>query len=94
MAQKILTPHQEKFLELFAENKSKNIITISLGKTGSISRLVFPGMGSLITYTFINRPSGSGQIGLKDMREHLRIYYPKYAESCPDKKNNKNKKNH
>jgi len=61
-------------------NKSKNIITISLGEIGSISRLTFPGFGSLITYAFINKPSGSGQRTLDELREHLRAYYPKYNE--------------
>ena len=68
------------------KNKAENIITISLGKIGCISRLAFPGMGSLITYTFINRPSGPGQVKLNALREHLRIYYPKYAESPRNKK--------
>ncbi len=61
-------------------NKSKNIITISLGEIGSISRLTFPRFGSLITYAFINKPSGLGQRTLDELREHLRAYYPKYNE--------------
>lgn len=72
------------------ENKSKNITTISLGKIGSISRLAFPGMGSLITYTFVGRPSGLGQVRLNNLREHLRVYYPKYDEYWQNKNNKKN----
>ena len=59
------------------ENRSKNIITISLGKMGSISRLTFPGFGSLITYAYIKSPSGPGQIRLDRMREYLKLYYSK-----------------
>lgn len=58
------------------ENRSKNIITISLGEIGSISRLIFPGLGSLITYAYINKPSGLGQRPLDELRGHLRTYYP------------------
>ncbi|MDP3042348.1 MAG: type I 3-dehydroquinate dehydratase [Candidatus Omnitrophota bacterium] len=69
-----------RLMRFTIENKSKNIITISLGEIGSISRLTFPGFGSLITYAYINRPSGLGQRALSELREHLRAYYPKYNE--------------
>ncbi len=60
------------------DNRSENIITISLGDTGSISRLVFPVLGSLITYAYLNNPSGPGQRPLGELCEHLRIYYPRH----------------
>ena len=59
------------------DNRSENIITISLGDTGGISRLVFPALGSLITYAYLNNPSGPGQRPLGELREHLRLYFPK-----------------
>jgi 3-dehydroquinate dehydratase-1 len=69
-----------RLMRFTIENKSKNIITISLGEIGSISRLVFPSLGSLITYAYNNKPSGLGQIQLDDLRDHLRVYYPEYNE--------------
>ncbi len=69
-----------RLMKFTIENKSKNIITISLGGIGSLSRLVFPGLGSLLTYAYINKPSGLGQISLDDLRDHLRIYYPQYNQ--------------
>lgn len=68
-----------RLMKFTVENKSKNIITISLGPIGSLSRLVFPGLGSLITYAYTNKPSGLGQISLDKLRDHLRIYYPRSA---------------
>ena len=62
------------------ENKVKNIITVSLGKIGSISRRTFPEFGSLITYAYIKKPSGPGQRPLDELREDLRIHYPKYNQ--------------
>lgn len=62
------------------ENKSQNIIPISLGEIVSISRLIFPGLGSLITYAYINKPSGLGQRPLDELRGHLRAYYPQYNQ--------------
>ena len=57
------------------ENKARNLITISLGGLGSISRLLFPLLGSLITYAYIRKPIAPGQIPLEELREHLRLYY-------------------
>ena len=65
-----------RLMRFTIENRSKNIITISLGKIGSISRLIFPGLGSLLTYAYIDKPSGLGQRQLEELRGHLRAYYP------------------
>ena len=62
--------------EFTRENKAKNLIVISLGDIGSISRLLFPMLGSLITYAYIKKPSGLGQVPLKDLRDHLHLYCP------------------
>jgi 3-dehydroquinate dehydratase-1 len=70
-----------RLMRFTIENKSRNIITVSLGEIGSISRLSFPGIGSLITYAYINKPLGLGQRRLDELREHLRVYYPKYKRS-------------
>ncbi len=70
-----------RLMRFTIENKTKNVVTISLGEIGSISRLVFPKFGSLITYAYINnRLSGLGQRSLEELRDHLRAYYPKYNE--------------
>jgi len=76
---------KEDFIRLMRftmDNRSKNMIIISLGDTGSISRLVFPALGSLITYAYLNAPSGSGQRPLGELREHLRIYYPRSSPAA------------
>ena len=70
-----------KLLEFTRANKDKNIITISLGSIGAISRLFFPMVGSLITYSYISQPSGSGQLPLEILREQLRLYYPQYNQA-------------
>jgi len=70
-----------RLLQFTIENKTKNLITISLGEIGSISRLVFPGLGSLITYAYVSRPSGLGQRSFEELKEHLRIYYPQYNQN-------------
>ncbi|MCK5215899.1 MAG: type I 3-dehydroquinate dehydratase [Candidatus Omnitrophica bacterium] len=60
------------------KHKEDNIITMSLGSVGSISRLTFPAAGSLLTYSYVNKPSAPGQIPLNALQKDLRRYYPKY----------------
>ena len=67
-----------RLMRFTMDNRSENMITISLGEIGSISRLVFPALASLITYAYLNKPSGSGQRPLGELCEHLRTYYPRY----------------
>ena len=70
-----------RLLKFTMENKAKNLIIISLGEIGTISRLVFPAVGSLITYAYVSRPSGLGQRSFEELKEHLRIYYPRYNQN-------------
>ncbi len=71
---------KEDVLELVnftIKNKDENIITISLGKKGLISRVFFPFIGSLFTYTFIDKPFVPSQLPLKLISEEFRRYYNK-----------------
>ncbi|MEW6556518.1 MAG: type I 3-dehydroquinate dehydratase [Elusimicrobiota bacterium] len=62
-------------MEFTRKYKAQNLITISLGKTGNISRLISPLFGSLIVYSYINKPYGTGQLPLTVLQDHLRLYY-------------------
>jgi len=52
----------------------QGIITMSLGPLGAISRLLLPAAGSLYTYTFLNKPTASGQVDVKTLKSHLKFY--------------------
>ena len=52
------------------------LITMSLGPWGALSRLVFPAAGSRYTYTFLNKPTASGQVDVATLKSHLKVYYP------------------
>ena len=54
----------------------QNLITMSLGPVGAISRLVLPAAGSLYTYTFLNMPTAAGQVDVATLKSHLKVYYP------------------
>ena len=69
-----------RLMKFTQNNKSKNIITIALGSIGAISRLIFPIAGSLVTYSYVNKPSGVGQIPLDTLQDQLRLFYPQYNQ--------------
>ncbi len=61
----------------FTHRHRKNaLITMSLGPLGAMSRLVLPMAGSMYTYTFINKPTASGQVDVKTLKSHLKFYLP------------------
>jgi 3-dehydroquinate dehydratase-1 len=68
-----------RLLAFTLAHRGKNLVTISLGSIGSISRLLFPLAGSVMTYTSVT-PS-DGQIPAGRLIEDLRLYYPRYNES-------------
>ena len=57
-------------------HRKQNIITMSLGPWGVLSRLVLPAAGSRYTYTFLNKPTASGQVDVATLKSHLKVYYP------------------
>jgi len=57
-------------------HRKHGLITMSLGPLGAISRLVLPAAGSQYTYTFLNKPTASGQVDIKTLKSHLKVYYP------------------
>lgn len=61
-------------------NKSKNIVTIAMGGRGSISRIMFPALGSLITYASLGPSTAPGQLDYKETFDLIRRFYPKFNE--------------
>ena len=65
-----------RLMDFTQKNRSKKIITISMGRIGVISRILFPAMGSLITYSYLHKPSGPGQLPLPALNQHMRRLFP------------------
>jgi len=57
-------------------HRKHHLVTMSLGPLGAVSRLVLPAAGSRYTYTFLNKPTASGQVDVKTLKSHLKAYYP------------------
>jgi 3-dehydroquinate dehydratase type I len=56
-------------------HRKQSLITMSLGPLGAISRLILPAAGSKYTYTFLNKPTASGQVDVVTLKSHLKVYY-------------------
>lgn len=54
--------------------KHKNLITLSMGETAKISRIIFPIFGSLITYGTVGLSTAPGQMPLNILKRDLRFY--------------------
>jgi 3-dehydroquinate dehydratase-1 len=60
-------------------HRHENIITIGMGPHGLVSRIFFPALGSLLTYTFLGEPTAPGQLNCMDTLKYLDDFYP---EGC------------
>ena len=65
-----------RLMKFTLEHRNENIVAISMGKVGAISRVLFPFVGSLFTYGYLDTPSAPGQLPLKVLREELNRFYP------------------
>lgn len=52
------------------------LIVIGMGYTGNISRIFFPALGSLLTYTFLGEPSAPGQLNCEETLRYRTVFYP------------------
>ena len=69
-----------RLLEFTLKHKDDHLITMSLGTTGKISRVLFPLAGSLLTYSYLDCPFAPGQLPAKILQEQLCLYSPSYKE--------------
>jgi 3-dehydroquinate dehydratase-1 len=51
------------------------MVVIGMGPAGMLSRVFFPALGSLLTYTFLGAPSAPGQLNSEDTVKYLRFFY-------------------
>ncbi|MDQ6967051.1 MAG: type I 3-dehydroquinate dehydratase [Mariprofundaceae bacterium] len=70
----------QNLARLTIDCSSKNIITIAMGSKGLVSRLMFPALGSLMTFAYVGRPTATGQLRLDETLDLLRLFYPEFNE--------------
>ncbi len=64
-----------KMLVFTRSHRRYALITMCLGPVGAISRLLLAAE-SRYTYTFLNKPTASGQVDVATLKSHLKVYYP------------------
>ncbi|MBI4745462.1 MAG: type I 3-dehydroquinate dehydratase [Deltaproteobacteria bacterium] len=69
-----------RLISFTIKNRDKGIITISQGRIGTISRIVTPILGSLMTYGYIDMPSAKGQLSAFEISKYLSLFDPAYKK--------------
>ncbi|MBI4559439.1 MAG: type I 3-dehydroquinate dehydratase [Candidatus Hydrogenedentes bacterium] len=59
------------------DNSDNNIVAVGMGPLGAVTRFLFPALGSLLTYTFLGRPTAPGQMDYKTTLELLAKLNPR-----------------
>ncbi len=72
-----------RLLNFTSKHRAKHLVSIAMGAKGTISRLVFPLAGSLMTYT--STAPADGQVPLSTLIDDLRLYYPRFNEAMIDR---------
>ena len=70
-----------RLISFTIKNRDKGIITISQGSIGTISRIVTPILGSLMTYGYIDVPSAKGQLSAFEIVDYFKLFDPAYRDS-------------
>ncbi|GAA1271313.1 type I 3-dehydroquinate dehydratase [Saccharothrix xinjiangensis] len=56
-----------------------DLIVIGMGEVGTASRILFPALGSKITYTFLGAAPTSGQLDFPETSRLMRLFHPDYG---------------
>ena len=65
-----------RMVDFTHRNRKYALVTMCLGSWGALSRIVLPAAGSRWIYSFLNKPTAPGQIDVKTLQSHLKLYYP------------------
>ncbi|NLN93869.1 MAG: type I 3-dehydroquinate dehydratase [Candidatus Hydrogenedens sp.] len=67
----------QELTRFLLRHPQENLIVLGMGREGVASRLFFPALGSLLSYTFIGQPSAPGQFNLSEMLHLFTQIYPR-----------------
>lgn len=73
-----------RLAEFTLAHRSEQVIVVGMGPYGMASRIFFPALGSLITYTFLGEPTAPGQLNCQDTLTYLSSFYPQGMASTRD----------
>lgn len=61
------------------DHATRDVVVIGMGAEANITRIFFPALGSLMTYTFLGEPTAPGQLNLEATLGYLNGFYPDFA---------------
>ncbi len=64
-----------RMVDFTRRNRKRQLVTMSLGPWGALSRLILPFAGSRWVYTFLGTPKAPGQVDIHTLKNHLNFYY-------------------
>ena len=67
-----------RLMRFTRRHRAKNLVTIAMGPLGSVSRVAFFAVGSLLTYTHLKHSTAPGQMPIGVLQKELRGCYPRY----------------
>lgn len=65
-------------------HRPRPLVTIGMGAAGTASRIFFPALGSLLTYTFLGEPMAPGQLTCEETLHYLTAFYPSRMRRAQD----------
>jgi 3-dehydroquinate dehydratase-1 len=77
-----LTPDDRAVARLaavLARHASSRLVLIGMGEHGKKTRVLFPALGSLFTFTSLDRATAPGQLGFRSMLAELARSYPDFS---------------
>ncbi len=57
------------------DHADQKIITLGMGEKGTLSRVFFPALGSLLTYAHTGQPTAPGQMSCSQMNDLIKLFY-------------------
>jgi 3-dehydroquinate dehydratase type I len=78
----VLTPDDRAVARLaavFVRHASSRLVLIGMGAHGKKTRVLFPALGSLFTFTSLDRETAPGQLGFRAMLAELARSYPDFS---------------
>jgi len=64
---------------VFARHPLASLVVIGMGEHGKKTRVLFPALGSLFTFTALDRATAPGQLDLRASLAELARYYPDFS---------------
>jgi 3-dehydroquinate dehydratase-1 len=65
--------------QFLLDDSAPHKVVIAMGPAGLLSRLFFPALGSLLTYTYLGEATAPGQLTCAEMLRYLGVFYPEDA---------------